>query len=85
MTNRVATGEERWGDSDRLVGLVALGALIFRLGEQQGAFDKKLLRQLLDLHQQVAAFPARKASLSDLASRDKATPPLHQNPRDPKP
>ena len=53
MTSEMAAGAEKPGDRDSLLGVLALGALVFRCSEEQGAFDKKLLRQLLDLHQQV--------------------------------
>lgn len=53
VTAKIADGSDLPGDRDSLLGIVAMGALVFRLGEEQGAFDKRLLRQLLDLHQQV--------------------------------
>ena len=53
MTSKMAASADKPGDGDSLVGVLALGVLVFRCGEEQGAFDKKLLRQLLDLHQQV--------------------------------
>ncbi len=57
MTTRIANGSDLPGDRDSLLGIVAMGALVFRLGSEQGAFDKRLLRQLLDLHQQVSPSP----------------------------
>ena len=53
VTSKMAASADKPGDRDSLLGVLALGALVFRCGEEQGAFDKKLLRQLLDLHQQV--------------------------------
>jgi len=53
VSGRISELAERIGDRDSLLGCVALGVLLFRLGKDHPTFDKKLLRQLLDLHSQV--------------------------------
>ena len=53
VTGRVSSEGETVGDRDALLGLLAMGVLVLRLGKNNPAIDKKLLRQLLDLHTQV--------------------------------
>ena len=53
MSGRISEMTERIGDRESLLGCVALGVLLFRLGKDHPTFDKKLLRQLLELHTQV--------------------------------
>lgn len=57
MSGRVSEMTERIGDRGSLLGCMALGVLLFRLGKDHPTFDKKLLRQLLDLHTQVQNIP----------------------------
>ena len=52
ITGRLADEAEAIGDRHALLGLLAMGVLILRLAKDHPAVDKKLLRQLLDLHTQ---------------------------------
>lgn len=55
MSGRIADHAELIGDRDSLVGILAASVLVFRLGRDDPSFDKKLLRQLLDLHIQASS------------------------------
>jgi hypothetical protein len=63
-TGRISELEERIGDRESLLGCLAMGVLLFRLGKDHPSFDKKLLRQLLDLHSQVHILDDQKAHSS---------------------
>lgn len=54
ITGRLTNEAEAIGDRHALLGLVAMGVLVLRLAKDHPAVDKKLLRQLLDLHTQAA-------------------------------
>ncbi len=49
---RLAAGGERAGDRGGLVGLLALGAVYARLTTDEAPPDRRLVRQLLELHEQ---------------------------------
>lgn len=53
MTDRIGSEGEAIGDRPALLGILAMGVLILRFGREHPSPDKKLLRQLLDLHTQV--------------------------------
>ena len=55
ITGRLASQAEAIGDRHTLLGLLAMGVLVLRLARDHPAVDKKLLRQLLDLHTQANA------------------------------
>lgn len=54
---RRAAGGERAGDRGELVGLLALGIAYARLATDEAPADRRLIRQLLDLHEQARALP----------------------------
>jgi hypothetical protein len=49
---RLAAGGERAGDRGGLVGLLALGVVYARLTTDEAPPDRRLVRQLLELHEQ---------------------------------
>ena len=58
MLGRLANEAEAIGDRQSLLGLLAMGVLVLRLAKDHPAVDKKLLRQLLDMHIQASCVPS---------------------------
>ena len=60
VVGRVATEGEATGDRGALLGVLAIGVLVLNFGKSHPTPEKRLLRQLLDLHMQVKLCLCRK-------------------------
>ena len=58
MLDRISVSVDDLGDRQSLLGLMTLSVVVFKIAGTQLTWDKKLLRKLLDLHQQVILVPS---------------------------